>query len=275
MQKLLIPFILLSYSFILSAQTNFQAQVIDSKTQRGLAYVNIGIVGKNIGTVSNQNGNFNITLPSNYDQDTLRLSMVSYESLEFSVSEFKKLLEKQPVVALQPTSIDLQEIVVTPKYDKTRILGNETTAKNMTGGFDVDTLGREAGIVIKLKKKYRPAYVLDFRASIAHSDYDTLRFRLNFYDLKRGKPDKKLVQENIIITSTIKSGVIEVDLREYNIVVKDDFCVTLEWIEDFGKEDLNFSISMFGPAFVFRHTSQAYWQKFNIFSPGFNVTVGY
>ena len=31
-----------------------------------------------------------------------------------------------------------------------------------------------------------------------------------------------------------KSGILSVDLREYNIVMQDDFFVALEWIEDLG-----------------------------------------
>jgi len=274
MQKTLLTFLLSMAPIFLLAQT-FSGQIIDAKTNTSLAYVNIGVVGKNIGTVSSPDGTFSLGLSPNLDPAELKISMVGYESLSFSVSEFKKKIKDNPKISLSPTSVELDEVVVMPKFTETIILGNTTTSTNFSAGFSIDSLGKEAGVKIKLKKKYRPAQILKFRTSIASSDYDTIRFRLNFYDLKRGKPTEKIVQENIIVTSTVKSGVIEVDLEDYQILVEDDFCVTLEWIENLWGKNLNFSSRLGGAKFIYRHTSHGTWQDFRIFSLGFNVELGY
>ncbi|MEL6922644.1 MAG: carboxypeptidase-like regulatory domain-containing protein [Bacteroidota bacterium] len=270
--------IVLLFPIVLLAQVNnLSGKIIDGKTGNALPYVNIGVVGKNAGTVSAPDGRFSLRIPSNLNAAELRISMVGYEARSFSVSEFKENLQSNPVVELMPVSIALQEVVVRPKFDETRILGNETTSTNVTGGFAVDTLGREIGIIVRLKKKYRPATPLKFRASVALSEYDTIRFRLNFYNLKRGMPDQKLVTENIIITRTFEQGIIEVDLEDYGIRIEDDFCVALEWIEDFGDNgnDLNFSFALFGNRMVYRSTSQDIWRDFRLLTPGLNVTIGY
>ncbi|MEL6356808.1 MAG: hypothetical protein AAFQ37_07740, partial [Bacteroidota bacterium] len=72
--------------------------------------------------------------------------------------------------------------------------------------------------------------------------------------------------------------VFEMDLEEYNMVVNDDFAVTLEWIEDFGDDRLLFSFKRFGPKCVYRYTSQADWEAYSGLlapSPSVNVTIGY
>ena len=201
--------------------------------------------------------------------------MLGYQSISFKVSEFKTQIRQNNKINLSPTSIDLQEVVVMPKYTKTKILGNRTTSKKKVDGFFGDALGREGGAIIKLKKRFQPAQVLSARVSIARNDYDSIKFRVNFYSIKDGLPHKQLMQKNIIVSSTIKQGVLEIDLEEYNIMVEDDFAITLEWIEDFGNKRLLFSMQFLGSKTVYRYTSQGRWEKYNFVGPGFNVTIGY
>ncbi|MFK8164870.1 MAG: hypothetical protein AB8H12_20660 [Lewinella sp.] len=84
------------------------------------------------------------------------------------------------------------------------------------------------------------------------------------------------------ITSKIKSGVLEVDLEPYDIVLQEDFAITLEWIEDFGESTWNnglrFAMRRFGPKCVFRYASQDNWSAYSGLlapSPCMNITVGY
>ena len=273
---LLIPFF--SYT-----QNILTGQIIDAKTKQGLAYVNIGIVGKNIGTVSAFNGDFRLKLPSNrayrgnssrLEDSKLKISMVGYRSISISLREFKKKLKANDKVMLFPATIELPEVIVFPKFNKTKTIGNKMAPTRFRDGFDEDVLGREGGIIVKLKKKFRPAQVLKFRVYIAYSTYDSIKFRLNFYDLKDKFPDQKLIQKDIIISSAVNEGAIEVDLEKYNIIVKDNFGVTIEWIEDFGRGNLLFCFRRFGARCVYRYTSQANWIKYPR-SPAMNVTIGY
>ena len=259
----------------LFSQNTYRGKILDLKTGKGLAYVNIGVVGENVGTVSAPDGSFRLRLSSDLDAAELKVSMVGYECRSFKVGEFKRKIETDPEVLLNPAIFDLQEVVVMPKFTKTKVLGNKTTSTKMTDGFSGDALGREGGAIIKLRKRYRPARVLSFRGSIARNDYDSIKFRLNFYSIKDGLPDQKLVEKNIIINSTVKKGVVEVNLEKYNILLKDDFAVTLEWIEDFGNKKLLFSMGLLGSKTVYRYTSQANWEKYNFVGPGITVTIGY
>jgi len=273
--RYLIHTFLLLIPFFTYSQNIYSGQVVDAKTGQELAYVNIGVVGGNIGTVSNSEGKFSLPLPSLIDREKIKISMVGYEAFSLPVKEFKEQLRSNPTIKLQAAIVELTEVVVVPKFNKTKTLGNKIATTRLRDGFDEDVLGREGGIVVKLKRKFRPAHVLRFRMYIAHSTYDTIKFRLNFYSLKDKLPGSKIVQKNIIVTSTIKEGAVEVDLEDYQIVVKDDFCVTIEWIEDFGNGNLLFPFRRLGARCIYRNTSQADWVRFPFMSPAMNVTIGY
>lgn len=266
-------FSLLLVTYTIYGQSTYKGIVVDSATLMSLSYVNIGIVGKNIGTVTDTRGNFQIELDSPYEEDTLRFSMVGYKSQSFRIEDFKREMSGNSMIKLVKKITLLEEIVVTNKRFRERVLGNKTKSKSMAGGFTSNELGNEVGIVIKVHKS--PTYIERFSASIVSNKYDSLKFRLNFYSLLDGLPHDHLIDENIIITSHIREGLLDVDLGEYNIVVNDDFFVSLEWIENLGedKNGLLFSLGLLGSPIISRHTSQGIWEKIGGVGIGFNVTV--
>jgi hypothetical protein len=156
-----------------------------------------------------------------------------------------------------------------------RILGNETESRNNKTGFDANLLGNEMGIVIKTKR--RPTFIKDFSIYITDNDYNTFKFRINFYNLRNGLPDQNILKENIIVTSSMKEGKLTVDLSQYNIVVEDDFFVSMEWIEDMGDHGLFFSTDISGGASptITRTTSQGKWRDVGkmAFGTGIGITT--
>ena len=254
-----------------NAQNSISGTIKDADSRETLAYVNIGIIGQGIGTVTNEDGRFEMHINESYDQDSLKISMIGFESKTFLVENFVKQLAKNNTLYLTEKVLELNEVVVTNRTLKSRTLGNRTTSKILSDGFDSDQLGNEAGLVIRIKRS--PTYIQSFHASVAHNEHDEIRFRLNFYNLKNGLPHENILNENIIITSTIKKGMLNVDLRKYNIVMEEDFFVSLEWIEDFGDGDLQFSIGFLGSPVIYREASQGHWTVIKGIGPGFNVNV--
>ena len=265
--------IMLCWAVCACGQGVFNATIIDSESGEVLPYVNVGVIGKNIGTVTDINGKFSLKIDSEYDADTLMMSMIGYEDFVFVVADFKEKLLNDSTFKLTSKTIDLQEIVVESSQLKSKILGSKTKSKAVTGGFTSNELGNEVGIIIKIKKS--PTYIDKFHVSIVENKYDSLKFRLNFYSTKNKMPHESILTENIFVESQIKEGVLTVDLSEYNIVVEDDFMVSLEWIEDLGKDGLHFSMGLFGSPVIYRYTSQGNWTKTKPVSIGFSVTAKY
>ncbi|MES3016492.1 MAG: carboxypeptidase-like regulatory domain-containing protein [Bacteroidota bacterium] len=259
----LVPF---SYSQIVA-----EGVVKEAGSGKVLSYVNIGVIGKNIGTVSDDDGKFRLTIPASFSNETVRISMLGYSPQTYTVSEFAKQLADKQIV-LQPSVFELPGVVVSNKKLKEKILGNTTESQSTTVGFTSSKLGNEVGIIIKIKKS--PTFIKSFAASVVSKDNNPVKLRLNFYSIKDGMPDKIIQDKNIIISAPVKNGKVEVDLRQYNIVAEDDFFVSLEWIEnDSGR--IVFSSSILKGAIIARETSQGAWEKVGMFGIGFTVKAAY
>jgi hypothetical protein len=276
MKKLFFLIFLISLIANTQAQTLVKGKVVDQQTKEPLPFVNVGVLNKNIGTVSDENGLFQLVIPEKTKtSDTLKCSYIGFESYLISVGN---LLERNnnhsiQVFELSSKTFELKQVVVKPEGKlKTKILGNKTTTTLTSAGFSSNELGSELGIYIKIKKS--PTYLRDFNFSIANNKYDTLVFRVNIYQFRKGKPQESLLTENIIVTTTIKTGVVSVDLKPYQLVANDDILISLEWIKDLGDTSgLYFSAGLFNGGTYIRKASQGDWKKVDTIGLGLNVTV--
>lgn len=133
------------------AQIITEGIVKEAGSGNPIAYVNIGLIGKNIGTVSNDAGKFKLTIPEANAQDTVRVSMLGYVPQLFTVSDFiKQLTDKE--ISMQTSSFLLPDVIVSSKELKEKVLGNTTESQSVTAGFTSNKLGNEVGIIIKIKK---------------------------------------------------------------------------------------------------------------------------
>ena len=255
-------------------QTELIGQVIDALTEEPIPYVNIGLVDENIGTVSDEQGYFQLEIdPLQYSQSNLRFSMIGFESKTYVLQEYlqKELL----IIPLTEESTELEEVVVSTKRTQfeTKILGNKTTTKFIYAAFTTNKLGNEMGFVVRQRK--RPMILKKFNISLVENDYGLIRFRLNFYSVKNGLPTSTLLKENIIIETDATSGIVSQDLAPYEIVIDEDFFVSIEWIKDLGPGKLYFSGGFFGSPLIAREVSQGTWSKVGSGSVGMNVEVRY
>ncbi|MGB3585094.1 MAG: carboxypeptidase-like regulatory domain-containing protein [Tunicatimonas sp.] len=262
-------FLLLSLSLFMlevpSLAQTVEGKVQNAATEEGLAYVNIGVVGKNVGTVSNQDGDFLIAIDEQYNQDTLKISMVGYQPRSFVVANFKEQMQDDPTVALTEAVATLKEVVIKDKRYrgrklKERIIGNTKAVPTNQTYFAFNALGNEMGIFIKVKRN--PTFVQNFNLFITENKYETFKFRLNFYSVKNGKPYQNLLNQNVVASFTESRGQLTVDLRDYNIMLEDDVIVTMEWIEELGEHGLAFSTgSSWTRRAIVRQTSQGNWKE--------------
>jgi hypothetical protein len=259
-----------------------EGRIIEKLTDQPLAYVNIGVVGKGVGTVSNTKGVFSLTIPSSLDNEIVRVSMVGYTSVEFSVSDFRKKISEDYNIFLEPKTNEIQEIAIVDSKMKSYLKGNKTKNQWFSVGFESDTLGNEFATKFKIRK--RRTIIKDLRLSINENTFDTLRFRLNLYKIKNGKPGEIINTENIIVTTTKKSSeVLIVDLLPYNVVVEKGFFASIEWIENSEPvtidengdktPDVSFSAAYPARTVYYRKTSHANWRSIKGLGIGMQVTI--
>lgn len=281
MKKILfIQIIICCLTTITFAQSNktISGTVTDDSGE-ALSYVNIGIVGTSTGTVSEADGTFTLYLQKEIMAlDTLRFSMIGYDSKSFALSQTSDTMH----VKLKQSIFDLEEILVKPTFAKSRTTGRSKVKGNRNVNFSIgkkprQNLGAEIGKKFNVKK--RLSQIEQLRFYIRTNDFQEAKFRVLFYSLKKGKPHKLLNEQDIVVTiSNQQTGWITVDLSEYELLTKENFIATLEWIDasDNGKYlAMPISLPVFGSHHYYKFGSQAKWKHFRNMSVSMEVRLGY
>ncbi|MFT7297920.1 MAG: hypothetical protein ACI81S_000840 [Sphingobacteriales bacterium] len=251
------------------AQKNISGRIIaEEKGKTPVSYANIGIPGKNLGTVSNLNGEYSLSIPDSLSKDSVRFSAIGFKPKTLAIKDLQKLKE----ISLSAQIFDIPEVEIKSSKLKEKILGYKTDSRAMQAGFTSNKLGNEVGV--RIKTKGRETYLKEFATNISSNTYDTVKFRLNIYTIKDDLPHQNILKENIIITTTIEQGRVAVDLTPYKIWIDEDVIVTMEWIEDLGEQGLYFSAGFLGTVYG-RQTSQGDWEKVSGIRLGLNMKVAY
>ena len=240
-------------------------RITDSRTQAALPYVNIGAVGHDLGTVTNEQGAYTLAFRQELAAATVRISSLGYAARNLTLAE----LAAQPNVALAPEAVPLAEVQVKGKalFRHTHTLGNTGNAEMATNTLRSNSLGAQVGTVIQLSRQ--PTRILNAVFNIARSSPGQVTFRVNIYRLGAdGKPTEvKLLPRDVIVTSSIVRGPITVDLRADHLVLNEDLFLAIEMLKwtDPAPHDAEFAFSAalgyFHNEIYYRHTSQAAWKR--------------
>lgn len=262
-------------SFIVSlashAQQNCSGVIIDSISGKPVEFSNIGIVGRGVGTVSDEKGEYSFSIPDSLSNQAVRISMIGYKPRVMSVKDFARLNK----IRLSQDALNLSEVAVKAKKLKIKTLGNETTHQSVVAGFKKNNLGAE--IAVKLNIRQPKTQLRNFKVNITSNKIEKVMFRLNVYSSdEKGMPKENILKQNIIIEPKEKTGLINIDLKPYGIFVDEDVFVSIEWIKDLGDATgLTFSTKLVGSGTYFRMASQDKWEKVNSIGVGLHVEVGY
>jgi hypothetical protein len=269
--RLFFVFVLCVLKQLFFAQLVCKGALLDANSGQPVEFANIGIVGKGVGTVSNEKGEYNFKVPDSLAQENVRISVIGYNPRIISIKD----LQQQAQIQLTQNVTNLKEVAVSVAKTKVRIEGNNTRTKAVSGGFKDNSLGAEMGVRIAIKRKQ--THLRKVMININMNTLDTLPvFRFNLYKEADGLPGENLLTQNIIIVPKEKTGYLEFDLRPYSLFVDENIFITLEWIKDLGDaKGLYFSTRLPGHATYFRQTSQAKWQKITGIGIGLHAEVAY
>ncbi len=253
----------------LHSQYSVKGSVQDADTNLPLAFVNIGVVNKEIGTVSAEDGSFYLSYKEGLltPSDTLRVSSLGYEPYQVSVGTFLGQKDSFLGISLETEAIALDEVVLSgSKKDyrnkKDKIVGYTYAGILKNGTWEGDgALGGELVTKINVSKKKRQLNAFYFH--VLENRSDSLLVRINVYDGRTKFPEKKLTNKNIVYTLSTKVGRVGVDLVPYGIVVEDDFSIGIELLKVYGAE---IGLKLAGddtPGVSYRrYTSQGEWKRY-------------
>lgn len=255
---------LLLFLFVLTVEIVFAGQIINRETRKPVEYVNIGIPGKNQGTVSDASGNYRFNPHQVDENDIVMISCIGYESREMTLKQFLN----EEVIEIKEISYPLNEALVLPGVFVKKTLGVKTKSKSAQSGFSQNVLGNEMGIMMSVKKRARIHQVI---LNIAVNTYDTIFYRVNVYEVNRKNTFVNILKEPVYLTipkNQVKNTIV-FDVNRHNIVVSGKFLVTLEHVKDLGSGGLYFCSKPLTSTW-FRKTSQGEWKSVPI---GVSISV--
>ncbi|WP_422859751.1 carboxypeptidase-like regulatory domain-containing protein [Flagellimonas sp. S174] len=233
-----------SVPLLVSAQKEYKGRVLDAKTNTPIPYVNIGIVNKGIGTVTDEEGLFHLSMDAikSFPDENILFSSLGYKPFKIPVSEIELVYNEYPVIKLSPEIVQLNEVVVTNAQGEfiDESIGYKNSGETIFGYWkDNVALGGQLATRIMVKKGLRKLHELGFE--IWSSTSDSVLLRINFYDVGSfGKPSKNLNTSRENILYTVKKGqrFADVDLRPFSVFAEDDFIVSLELLKVYGSDNL-------------------------------------
>jgi len=248
-----------------AAAQRYEARLLDKTSNQPVEYANIGITETETGTNSDSAGYFSLVIDEAARQKTLEISMIGYETSHMPVSDFiDRAKGNQPILYLQKNAQNLNEVVVRPMKLKFAELGTNLNCRDNKGSnvpfpflFEKkknkgvkDTL-TEIGTLMKVKGK--KTFIDSVQINVGYCTYENILYRLNIYEEIKGD-FTNILKEPIYIrlTKAEVGNLIKVNLSDKNLVVNNDFIVSIEKVKDLGAGEMSICGKLFGPAMYTR-----------------------
>lgn len=193
-----------------------------------LMFVTIGILGENVGTVSDQNGDFMLKIPDELINQKLTVSHIGYETLNLSIDS---LLELQSIeVVLKEKLTFLDEVNVKSKQPKGKIkeYGNTRKHEHFIWIQDGDKGSEIANLILPKSE----IFLNSVSINIFNQLEEEFTLLLNIYTINRNTqmPDKQLLRSIRVIKSNLKKGWLEVPLDNEQLLLSEPFFVAFQWV---------------------------------------------
>jgi hypothetical protein len=213
------------FSFLLLISLSFFAQtkgIVVDESGKPIPYVNIWVENENIGTTSEENGQFSIITGEN---KILVFSAIGFETLKAKLNESGK-------VVLKSVSYQLDEVVIKNRIRKDQIEIGKYKKGNINlyygAGFQPTIIAKFIASSQDIKK--HP--FIDNISFLTLSDINNAKIKVRFYEVASDGSPGLDYSDDIIIVS-VKSGKQNntIDLRDKNIIIPDSgLFIAFEWM---------------------------------------------
>jgi hypothetical protein len=257
---------------LVAQEIEMKGMVIDTQNQEPIAYVNIGILNKNQGTITNLEGKFSLTVAKQFKNDSITISHINYHPIKILATNFSNR-----TVLLEPKTTELQEVIISKRKIKNKKIGVKSYGKLLSmrvASRDNDII--EVAQRINIPDREVKVKAVNFKV-FKSSDVTDVMVRINFYTNMDNKPSEKIILKSIVheLPAERESGWVRIDLNKDHIYIEQDFFIGIEFIPNFETPtivDLG-AILTKGKGYR-RESSLGTWEKLNG-AASINVEVQY
>lgn len=249
------------FATTLSAQV-YDGEVLCAVNKEPVDFANIGIIGRELGTVSDENGSFSLLIAGKFDSDSIRISKIGYQPVTLLVKDFKELQEYN--IFLTPADYKIPEIQVTASKRKLKMFGEPIFSTNLyptpiTSELNHYALGIELGVIIDVNKK---TAIRTVHLNVHECSFDTMYLRLKVYNVEGINEFRNILTKPVYISFTkeeVKESVV-FDVSEHDIVVKGKILLAIELYKYLGEGEFVLKASYF-TGYTFRKSaSEGKWR---------------
>jgi len=219
MTKLLLPFLLIIIPITMFSQIH--GTIVYKKTGKPVEYANIWVENQNIGTTSDQQGNF--SFKENVLNKTLLISVIGYESLQTIIEHDDLRIE------LIPKTYLINEITIRPMKRKELIIDQFKKSS-----INHHLMSNSRPWIVAKYFKYSPVYeetpLIKNLSINTKSEINDATFNLRIISAnEKGEPTDDILKKNLILKAEKGNRKLFVDLTDFQIIFpKNGFFVCVE-----------------------------------------------
>lgn len=213
------------FSFLLFISLSFFAQtkgIVVDESGKPIPYVNIWVEDENIGTTSEENGEFSITIAEN---KFLIFSAIGFETLKAKLNESGK-------VVLKPIVYQIDEVVIQKRIGKDKIEIGNYNKSNISMYYGTGIKPTILAKFIAPTEDINKHPFVDDITFLTLSSINNAKIKVRFYEVaKDGTPGLDYSEDIIIVTVKKGKRNTTLDLKDKNIIIpKSGLFIAFEWM---------------------------------------------
>ena len=214
------------WTHLLFSQEIVQSKIVDEKGE-GIPFASVGIVEKNYGSVTFEDGSFSLILNPKYEHDSLIVSAIGYAQLKLAYKDF--IQEKPETITLNEKIEYLNEITVIPeklKFSKKGVLKSSSP-----NNYAINSPLEGASVAMLIEDISEAVLIEEIAVTVGKRNVDSIQIRCRVYevDSKTGLPGRDLLKGNLIQTITEKQQRL-VFTPSSDLWVNKPVYVAFEWV---------------------------------------------
>lgn len=233
-KKVLACVICLSALIAIYAQPVIKGKIAD-ESGIGIPFSAIGLIEKNFGTITFEDGTFTLIALEQHQQDTLVISAVGYKKKRIPFPSLSAL--EFQTITLEEAITTLDEVVVTPHDQRYQQVGS----KKMKSGLEFSVVTPRKGTTIAVlydQQKEESVRIQEIRVGVGKVNMEFFDLRCRIFSVdERGLPGEDILDRSWIMRGTEKKGIIVYAFDE-EFQLSGPFFIGFEWViskEQFAK----------------------------------------
>ncbi|GAA5024091.1 hypothetical protein GCM10011506_07440 [Marivirga lumbricoides] len=192
-------------------------------------FATVGIAKANVGTVTNEKGEFELVIPTEHLNKMLTISHIGYNTVNLKLDSLSAYDYVE--IELTEKAEFLEEVIVASKKlrGKTKEYGN----KKKHNSFIWIQKGDRGSEIVMLIEPKTEIFLNSVSLNILNELEREFLLLLNIYTVNKSTnlPEAQVLRNQKVIRSTLKKGWLEVDLSDENMVLTEPFYIGFQWVE--------------------------------------------